>query len=87
MGSIPFTVLPFDAAVDEVIRRSHVGQTHRGPLRERLHDRPGGQGPAVREPFEAPEALNLTDGMPVAWVGRRAYSRTASSGRGSTDPM
>ncbi len=26
VGSIPFTVLPFDAAVDEVIRCSYVGQ-------------------------------------------------------------
>ena len=77
VGSIPFSVLPFDAAVDEVIRRSHVGQPTAVHFANAYTIALADKDPEYASLFEAPEALNLTDGMPVAWVGRRAYSRTA----------
>lgn len=78
IGAIPFHVLRLDDAVDEVIRRARVGEStsvhFANAYTIALADTDCDYGAL----FSAPQALNLTDGMPVAWVGRRAYARSAA---------
>ncbi len=74
VGSIPFSVLTFEAAVEEVIRRAHLGQPTAVHFANAYTIALADSDPQYATLFDTPEALNLTDGMPVAWVGRRAYA-------------
>ncbi|MCB0900417.1 MAG: WecB/TagA/CpsF family glycosyltransferase, partial [Actinobacteria bacterium] len=68
--------MPFDLAVEEVLGRAarheptavHFANAYTIALAD--------SDPDFAALFDSPRALNLTDGMPVAWVGRRGYGRT-----------
>ena len=77
VGSIPFSVLTFDAAVAEVIDRARAGRASAVHFANAYTIALADSDPDFAGLFESPRALNLTDGMPVAWVGRRGYSRSS----------
>lgn len=78
IGPIPIAPLPFDDAVDVVVRRAleveptavHFANAYTVALAD--------SDPEYAALFARSSALNLTDGMPVAWVGRRAYGRSSA---------
>lgn len=78
VGPIAFTVLSFDMVVSEVARRAvareptavHFANAYTIALAD--SDR---EYAAI---FDSPRAITLTDGMPVAWIGRRAYTRSSA---------
>ncbi|TXH41566.1 MAG: glycosyltransferase [Actinobacteria bacterium] len=77
IGVIPFSVLPFDSAVEEILRRAescvptavHFANAYTIALAD--------SDAAYAGLFTRSQAVNLTDGMPVAWVGRRAYGQSS----------
>lgn len=73
IGAIPFSVLPFEAAVGELVRRAHSGERTAVHFANAYTIALADSDPAYAGLFGASQALNLTDGMPVAWVGQRAY--------------
>ncbi len=77
IGAIPFAALPFDEAVDEVIRRAEVGEPAAVHFANAYTIALADADPVYAALFVDSKALNLTDGMPVAWVGRRAYRRSS----------
>lgn len=77
VGPIPFAVLPFAAAVAEVVGRARSGRATAVHFANAYTIALADSDPAYAGLFRTAEALNLTDGMPVAWLGRRAYDRTA----------
>ena len=78
IGAIPFSVLTFDDAVEEVIRRAHDGKNTAVHFANAYTIALADADPAYAAVFNSAQALNLTDGMPVAWVGRRAYAHSAA---------
>ena len=77
IGRIPLAALPFDEAVDEVVRRAQTGRPTAVHFANAYTIALADADPAYAALFDASDALNLTDGMPVAWIGRRAYRRTS----------
>lgn len=77
IGEIPIYALPFDEVIDEVVRRAKVRQPTAVHFTNAYTIALADVDSGFAELFAAPLALNLTDGMPVAWIGRRAYSLTA----------
>ena len=78
IGPIPLAALPFDDAVDEVVRRARAGQPTAVHFANAYTIALADSDPEYAALFAAPTAVNLTDGMPVAWVGRRAYRRSSA---------
>ncbi len=78
IGAIPFAALPFDEAVDEVVRRAVVRERTAVHFANAYTIALADTDPAYAALFVESNALNLTDGVPVAWVGRRAYGRSSS---------
>ncbi|MEZ5184744.1 MAG: WecB/TagA/CpsF family glycosyltransferase [Candidatus Nanopelagicales bacterium] len=76
VGSIPFSVLTFDAAVAEVIERGRAGRATAVHFANAYTIALADNDPDFATLFDSSHALNLTDGMPVAWVGRRGYGRS-----------
>ncbi len=76
IGAIPFSAGPFDSAVGEILLRAegrvptavHFANAYTIALAD--------SDPCYAALFDSPHALNLTDGMPVVWVGRRAYGHS-----------
>jgi N-acetylglucosaminyldiphosphoundecaprenol N-acetyl-beta-D-mannosaminyltransferase len=77
IGAIPFHVLPFDNAVDELIRRAGAGEPTAVHFANAYTVALADSDPDYAALFVESDALNLTDGMPVAWIGRRAYGRSS----------
>ena len=77
VGSLPFAVLPFDAAVDEVLRRATLGHPTAVHFANAYTIALANNDARYANLFDRPTALNFTDGVPVAWVGRRAYGLSA----------
>lgn len=77
VGSIPFSVLPFSDAVGEVIRRTHAGVPTAVHFANAYTIALADIDSHFAALFTTVQAVNLTDGMPVAWVGRRAYGIAA----------
>ncbi|MEI2716284.1 MAG: WecB/TagA/CpsF family glycosyltransferase [Candidatus Nanopelagicales bacterium] len=77
IGAIPFAALPFDEAVGEVMRRAEAGEPTAVHFANAYTIALADSDPEYAALFVAPNALNLTDGVPVAWVGRRAYGRSS----------
>lgn len=78
IGPVPLAALPFDDAVDEVVRRAHAGAPTAVHFVNAYTIALADSDPQYAALFSAPTALNLTDGMPVTWVGRRAYGRSSA---------
>lgn len=78
IGPIPLAALPFDDAVTEVARRAEAGEPTAVHFVNAYTIALADSDPEYARLFAAPSALNLTDGMPVAWVGRRAYGRSST---------
>jgi N-acetylglucosaminyldiphosphoundecaprenol N-acetyl-beta-D-mannosaminyltransferase len=76
IGPIPFAVLPLADAVDQIFRRAEAGKATAIHFANAYTIALADSDPAFGAIFAAPNALNLTDGMPIAWVGRRAYGRS-----------
>ena len=81
VGSVPFAVLPFDAAVDEVVRRATNGRSHRRPLRQCVHHRSGGQRPRVRRPVRPAHSPQF-HGRRAGCLGGKASVRPERTGIG-----
>ncbi len=77
VGSVPFAVLPFDAAVDEVVRRATNAEPTAVHFANAYTIALADNDVSYSGLFATAEALNFTDGMPVSWVGRRAYGYSA----------
>jgi N-acetylglucosaminyldiphosphoundecaprenol N-acetyl-beta-D-mannosaminyltransferase len=77
VGSIPFAVLRFDSSVDEVIRRATSGEPTAVHFANAYTIALADTDLEYADLFNEPTALNFTDGVPVAWVGRRAYGLSA----------
>lgn len=77
VGSVPFAVLPLGSAVDEVIRRVTVAQPTAVHFANAYTIALADSDLEYAALFNRPTALNFTDGVPVAWVGRRAYGLSA----------
>jgi N-acetylglucosaminyldiphosphoundecaprenol N-acetyl-beta-D-mannosaminyltransferase len=77
VGSVPFAVLPFDSAVDEVIRRATAGEPTAVHFANAYTLALADADLEYAALFNGPTAINFTDGVPVAWVGRRAYGLSA----------
>lgn len=73
IGAVPFAALPFDEAVDEIVRRAKAGEPTAVHFANAYTIALADADPAYAVLFAESNALNLTDGVPVAWVGRRAY--------------
>lgn len=78
IGPIPLAALPFDDAVNEVVRRARAGDPMAAHFVNAYTVALADRDPEYAQLFAASTALNLTDGMPVAWVGRRAYGRSSA---------
>ncbi len=76
IGAVPITALGFSNAVDDVIGRAQAGEATAVHFANAYTIALADSDPHYAELFSRPLALNLTDGMPVAWVGRRAYGRS-----------
>lgn len=76
VGPIPLSVLTFDAAVAQVIGRARDARATAVHFANAYTIALADSDPDFAALFDSPRALNLTDGMPVAWVGRRGYGRT-----------
>ena len=79
VGPVPFRVAPLEAAVAGVLTEAaanrakglavHFANAYTVALAD--------DDPAYASLLAAPDAVVFTDGVPVAWVGRRAYPRVA----------
>ena len=78
IGAIPFHVLPFEDAVTQVIRRAGAGEPTAVHFANAYTIALADDDAEYAGLFAEANALNLTDGMPVAWVGRRAYGQSAA---------
>ncbi len=77
IGPIPLAALPFEDAVDEVVCRAEAAERTAVHFANAYTIALADSDPEYGALFDASDALNLTDGMPVAWIGRRAYRRTS----------
>lgn len=77
IGAIPFFVMPFDCAVEEIVRRGRDREATAVHFANAYTIALADADPAYAALFSETNAMNLTDGVPVAWVGRRAYGRSA----------
>lgn len=77
IGAIPFAVMPFDQAVEEILRRAKDGAPAAVHFANAYTIALADSDATYAELFTRPQALNFTDGMPVAWVGRRAYAQSS----------
>lgn len=74
IAGIPLTAAPFTECVDLLCRPDAAAVHFVNAYTVALAD----DDAEYAALFEAPEAINFTDGTPLAWIGRRAYRMTAA---------
>ena len=77
IGPVPFHVAPFENCVDTVVDAAESEQARAVHFANAYTIALADSDLEYAALFNRPTALNFTDGVPVAWVGRRAYGLSA----------